>query len=102
MKNNQHHITLGRSGDQTVDTRSTFGVPLKTYRKNGLNWLLGRSVASKLSLQQADELFYQSEMEIHEKLKTFTFRPPARKRIEISGCVQQVKLSSLIGQQLLC
>merc|ERR1712020_674826 len=50
----RHHLTLGRSGGQTVDTRSTSGVPLKSLGYNGSNDLCGRSVASKLSLQQAD------------------------------------------------
>ena len=54
---NRHHLTLGRSGGQTVDTRSTSGLPLKSLGYNGSNELLGRSVASKLSPQQADEFF---------------------------------------------
>ena len=33
----RHHLTLGGSGGQTVDTRSTFGVPLKTSGYNGSN-----------------------------------------------------------------
>ena len=55
---------LGRSGGQTVDTRSTSGVPLKSLGYNGSNELCGRSVASKLSPQQADESFLQVAMEI--------------------------------------
>ena len=46
-------LALKIDGCQTVDTRSTFGVPLKSLGYNGSNELLGRSVASKLSLQQA-------------------------------------------------
>ena len=46
----RHHLTLGRSGGQTVDTRSTSGVPLKSLGYNGSNELCGRSVASKLIL----------------------------------------------------
>ena len=57
-------------------------------------------MASKLSLQQADEFFFQSEREIREKRKYFTLRPPARKRREISGCVQKVKWCLHIGQQM--
>ena len=34
-------------------------------------------MASKLSPQQADEFFDQSDMEIREKRKSFTLRPPA-------------------------
>ena len=33
----QHHLTLGRSGGQTVDTRSTSGVPLKSLGYNSSN-----------------------------------------------------------------
>ena len=33
----RHHLTLGRSGGQTVDTRSIFGVALKTLGYNGSN-----------------------------------------------------------------
>ena len=72
---NRHQLTLG---GQTV-------VPGQCF------WLCGRSVASKLSPQQADEFFYQSKMEIREKRKFFTLRPPARKGREISGWVQWVK-----------
>ena len=50
---NRHHLTLGRSGGQTVDTRSTSGVAPKSLGYNGSNELLGRSVASKLSPQHA-------------------------------------------------
>ena len=38
---------------QTVYTRSTSGVASKSLGYNGSNELLGRSVASKLSAQQA-------------------------------------------------
>ena len=70
----RHHLTLGRSGGQTVDTRSTSGVPLKSLGYNGSNELCGRSVASKLSPQQADGFFYQSDMKIREKGKFFVNR----------------------------
>ena len=86
-----HHLTLGEPGGQTVDTRSTSGLPLKSFGYNGSNELLGRSVASKLSQQQADEFFYQSKMKIRKNRKFFSLRPPARKRREISGWVQWVK-----------
>ena len=65
---------MGRSGGQTVDTRSTSGVPLKSLGYNGSNELCGRSVASKLSLQQADGFFYQGDMKIREKGKFFVNR----------------------------
>merc|ERR1711994_504835 len=87
----RHHLTLGRSGGQTVDTRSTSGVPLKRLGYNGSNELCGRSLASKLSPQQADDFFYQSEMKIREKRKFFSLRPPGRKRKEISVWVLWVK-----------
>ena len=65
---------MGRSGGQTVDTRSTSGVPLKSLGYNGSNELCGRSVASKLSPQQADGFFFQSDMKIREKGKFFVNR----------------------------
>ena len=46
---------------------STSGLSPKSLGYNGSNELLKRSVASKLSLQQADDFFYQSEMEVREK-----------------------------------
>ena len=87
----RHHLTLGRCGGQTIDTRSTSGVPLKSLGYNGSNELCGRSVASKLSLQQADGFFYQRDMKIREKRKFFSLRPPGRKRKEISVWVLWVK-----------
>ena len=42
---------------------------LKSLGYNGSNELCGRSVASKLSLQQADGFFYQSDMKFREKWK---------------------------------
>merc|ERR1711978_507490 len=63
----RHHLTLGRYGGQTVDTRSTSGLPPKSLGYNGSNELLGRSVASKLSQQQADDFFYPSKMKIRKK-----------------------------------
>ena len=70
---------------------STFGVPLKTLGYNGSNELLGRSVASKLSLQQAGKKKPRAATQIREKLNFFSLRPPARKGREISGWVQWVK-----------
>ena len=64
-------LTLEGAGRQTVDTRSTSGLPLKSLGYKGSNELLGRSVASKLSPQQADEFFYQRDMEIREKKEFF-------------------------------
>ena len=64
----------------TIDSRSTFGLPLKTLGYNGSNELCGRSVASKLSPQQADDFVYQSDTQIREKRKFFSLRPPGRKR----------------------
>merc|ERR1712117_167896 len=87
----RHHLTLGRSGGQTVDTRSTSGVPLKSLGYNGSNELCGRSVASKLNLQEADGFFYQRDMKIREKRKFFSLWPPGRKRKEISVWVLWVK-----------
>merc|ERR1712116_123519 len=84
---NRHHLTLGRSGGQTVDTRSTSEVPLKSLGYNGSNELLGRSVASKLSPQQAGKKKTRAAMEFREKWKFFSLRPPGRKRKEISAWV---------------
>ena len=88
---NLSYLTLEGPGRQTVDTRSTSGVPLKSLGYNGSNKLLEKSVASKLSPQQADELFYQSDTQILEKWKFFSLRPPGQKRKEISVWVLWVK-----------
>ena len=66
-----HQLTLGGPGGQTVDTRSTSGVPLESLGYNGSNELCGRSVASKVSQQQANEFFLQVAMEIREKTEFF-------------------------------
>ena len=42
---------------QTVDTRSTSGLPLKSVGYDGSNGLCGRSVASKLSEHRFDTFF---------------------------------------------
>ena len=73
------------------NTKTAFLVAINRHQLKLLTpgqcfWFCGRSVASKLSPQQADEFFYQREMEIF-----FTLRPPARKGREISGWVQWVK-----------
>ena len=44
-------------GHSHFERRSTFGVPLKSAGCNNSNELCGRSVASKLSPQQADVFF---------------------------------------------
>ena len=93
---------MGRSGGQTVDTRSTSGVAPKSLGYNGSNELLGRSVASKLSPQQAGKKNSRAAMEFREKRKFFSLRPPARKRKEISGWVRWLKLCPHIGQQMHC
>ena len=66
MDNFSDMPTLEGAGRRQNDTRSTFRVPLKTLGYNGSNELRGRSVASKLSPQQADEFFLQVAMEICE------------------------------------
>ena len=99
---NQHHPTLEGPGGQTIDSRAISGLPLKTWGHNCSNWQCGRSMASKLSPQQADKFFLQVAMEIREKRKFFSLRPPARKRREISGWVQWVKWCPHIGQQMHC
>merc|ERR1712203_409523 len=70
----RHHLTLGRSGGQTVDTRSTSGLPLKSLGYNGSNELCGRSVASKLSPQQPGKKKKKVAMEFREKGKFFVNR----------------------------
>ena len=80
---NQHHPTLEGPGGQTIDSRAISGLPLKTWGHNCSNWQCGRSMASKLSPQQADKNFYQSDTQIREKWKFFTLRPQAQKRKEI-------------------
>ena len=64
---NMYQLTLGRSGGQIVDTRSIFGLPLETLGYNGSNQLLGRSVASKLWVQEPDTFFWGTDNEINEK-----------------------------------
>ena len=49
----------------------------KSLGYNGSNELLGRSVASKLSLQQADKKKSRANTQIREKRKFFSLRPPA-------------------------
>ena len=102
MDNFSDRLTLEGAGGQTDDTRSTFRPPLKSLGYNGSNELCGRSVASKLSLQQADGFFYQSDMKIREKWKFFSLRPPGRKRKEISVWVLWVKWCPHIGQKMPC
>ena len=52
---------------------------------------LERSVASKLSPQQAGKKKSRAATKSREKLNFFTRRPPAQKQREISGWVQRVK-----------
>ena len=67
--------------------------------KNGvMNLLHGIKIESAAGRQ----FFYQSEKEICEKTKFFTPWPPARKRRDASGWVQQVKLLVRMGQQMPC
>ena len=54
MDNFLDMLTLEGAGSQTDDTGSTFRVPLKTLGYTGSNYLCGRSVASKLSVQEPD------------------------------------------------
>ena len=61
---NRTLLTLGGAGGLTVETGSTIGVPLKTLGYNASNELCGKSVASKLRLQQADGLFHNSQFRI--------------------------------------
>ena len=78
------------------NTKTAFLVAINRHQLKLLTpgqcfWFCGRSVASKLSPQQADEFFLQVAMEIREKPIFFSLWPPARKRKEISGWVQWVK-----------
>ena len=57
-------LTLKGAGRQTVDTRSTFGIPLKSLECNGSNELCGSFVASKLSEHQADEFVHRNDKKI--------------------------------------
>ena len=68
-----HHLTLGRSGGQTVDTRSIIRRPLKTLGYNGSNYLLGRSVASRLWVHEPDTFFGGTDKEFREKLNFFIY-----------------------------
>ena len=51
-------VWQGISGGQSVETRSTSGVTLKSLGYNGSNELLGRSVASKLWVHEPDTFFF--------------------------------------------
>ena len=78
------------------NTKTAFLVAINRHQLKLLTpgqcfWFCGRSVASKLSPQQADEFFYQSDTQIREKWKFFSLRPPGRKRKEISVWVLWVK-----------
>ena len=48
---------------------------LKTLGNNGSNYLLGRSVASKLRPQQAAKVFWAAAREISEKMIFLLFGP---------------------------
>ena len=72
----RHHLTLG---GQTIDTSSTLGLFLGSLGYNSSNQLLGRSLASKLSQQQAETKFHQCDMQIREKWKFFNLRPKTQK-----------------------
>ena len=54
--NEMAFLTLGGAVRQTIGTRSTFRLPLKTLGYNGSK-LCGRSVASKLTSQQGVTFF---------------------------------------------
>ena len=54
---NLGYLTLEGPGRQTVDTRSTSGLPLKTWGYDGSNQLCGRQVASKLSAHEPATFF---------------------------------------------
>jgi len=65
---------LGGAVCQTIGTRSTSGVPLKSLGYNGSNELLGRSVASKLWVHEPDTFFLEAAREISEKWNFFVNR----------------------------
>ena len=52
-----HESALPDFGRQTLDTRSTSEVPLKSYGGDGSNEICGRLVASKLSAYRVDTFF---------------------------------------------
>ena len=61
-------LTLKGGGRQTVETRSIFGVPLKSLGYNCLDELCGRSVASKLSQHESDGVFYRADKETDQRV----------------------------------
>ena len=65
MDTNLDCVTLEGAGGQTVDSRSTSGVLLKTLGQDALNELCGRL---ELSAQQGDKISYQVDTETIEKL----------------------------------
>ena len=64
---NLSYLTLEGPGRQTVDTRSTAGVALKTLGNTASNLLSGRSVAPKLSAHEPATFFYCGDTKIREK-----------------------------------
>ena len=67
MDTNLGYLTLEGSECQTLDTRSTSVVPLKSYKYGSANGLCGRSVASKLSA-------HRPSTKIGEKVIFLVFR----------------------------
>ena len=65
---NLSYLILEGPGRQTVDTRSTSGVPLKTLGYSASNQLCGRSVAPKLSTHEPATFFQCVYTEIREKV----------------------------------
>ena len=57
-------LTMKGAGRLTVDTNSTFRVPLKLLGHNDSNQLCGRLVASKLSVHEPGERFFADGKEI--------------------------------------
>ena len=57
MDNFSDRLTLEGAGGQTYETRLTFRPSLESLGYNGSNKLRGRSVASKLWVQEPDTVF---------------------------------------------
>ena len=71
MDNFSDRLTLEGAGGRTGDTRSTFGVPLKSLGYKRSNQLLWRLVASKLWVNELHTFFWGTDKEIREKRNFF-------------------------------
>ena len=81
---NWHHFISGGPGGKTVDTRSTFGAPLKTLGYNGSNYVAKWKVGGKkIVLAIGHQFFLRAATEICKKLNSLLFGQNTQKRKDI-------------------